>query len=66
MDIISTEGHQTNPWQQNLPFHMINILCLSENVCYIDVKNVQVLSYPDSNQTEMIQTQVQQYVFVYT
>ena len=60
MVVISTKWHQ--PWlrQQCVPFHLLNMIFLTGNLCYIIVPNVQVLSYPVNNKTGMTQTHFQQ------
>ena len=46
--------------QQPVPFHMINMILITENVCYDGAKNVQVLSYPVKNKTRTKQAHVPQ------
>ena len=54
--------HKTEPdtyMEKRFPFHIINMCCLNENVCYNVVTNFQVLSYPNNNLTDTTQTYAQ-------
>ena len=41
-----TKQQDACQWQNYVPLRKINILCITGNICYDIVKNVQVLSYP--------------------
>ena len=64
---IYTTQHQKCPWKQCFPVLIYTMRCLTVNVYYVVVLNVQLLLlYPVKRQIEMQKTHVQQYIFMST
>ena len=60
----NTTYHQTCPCQKISPVLLYIMRCLTGNVCYAVVINVQVFSYPVKRQIDIHQPNVQQYIFM--
>ena len=66
MVVIYTTQNQIWPWKQHVGFHLYRMRCLIGNMCYSIVTNVQLFSYLENNQMDILQTNPPKYLFMST